>query len=534
MFNRSRPQLRVCARPVHIGLLAALLAAAALSLETQSSEAVTDGTPGSNHRQAFAENAAYEIPHTGSANSTATFSTGVPTSTGFTVRRGETTYHADSSVSSYTGSLKSVVESAADDLNARGGGTIAFEAGDFDLGGDWFELTNLQDIVFQGQGIDVTFLRNFTSVSTDTEPFDFSWSDRITIRDFTISAGGPPRNSSDAIDFDGGDANLIERVKITSSRGDGIIFDGKDLGQTADGNIVRNCILTDIPRDGIQFLASSHNVVENCQIIDVGAVGIRIHRASAVAAQPNKASNDNVLTGNLIRNAGEYGIRINGGERNLVSDNTILNSSDDRPNRDAVRINDAAPCRDNIVRFNTATDTQTPKVEIVPVVRAPQELPQERVFASRRVAGRDDYQGEDQHQRDRQQPGGERVPRVDADWSEHHENDDRAEEEETCLLHEEPHPNGGARRVEPLRGLPATAPGYGCVIGRRPRSARASGDVFDDRRDAIEARRNRSPRACSSCAGAGLGPNGHPRRRRFRGALPWAAVTPPSALPAAP
>lgn len=62
MFNRSRPQLRVCARPVHIGLLAALLAAAALSLETQSSEAVTDGTPGSNHRQAFAENAAYEIP----------------------------------------------------------------------------------------------------------------------------------------------------------------------------------------------------------------------------------------------------------------------------------------------------------------------------------------------------------------------------------------------------------------------------------------------------------------------------------------
>ena len=363
MFNRSRPQLRVCARPVHIGLLAALLAAAALSLETQSSEAVTDGTPGSNHRQAFAENAAYEIPHTGSANSTATFSTGVPTSTGFTVRRGETTYHADSSVSSYTGSLKSVVESAADDLNARGGGTIAFEAGDFDLGGDWFELTNLQDIVFQGQGIDVTFLRNFTSVSTDTEPFDFSWSDRITIRDFTISAGGPPRNSSDAIDFDGGDANLIERVKITSSRGDGIIFDGKDLGQTADGNIVRNCILTDIPRDGIQFLASSHNVVENCQIIDVGAVGIRIHRASAVAAQPNKASNDNVLTGNLIRNAGEYGIRINGGERNLVSDNTILNSSDDRPNRDAVRINDAAPCRDNIVRFNTATDTQTPKTQ---------------------------------------------------------------------------------------------------------------------------------------------------------------------------
>src|SRR5215211_7954911 len=61
-------------------------------------------------------------------------------------REGTTnTYHADSltTISSYSGSLKFVVQSAAYELNAHGGGTITFQAGDFDLGSEWFEFYDL-------------------------------------------------------------------------------------------------------------------------------------------------------------------------------------------------------------------------------------------------------------------------------------------------------------------------------------------------------------------------------------------------------
>src|SRR5215207_10703208 len=146
----------------------------------------------------------------------------------FVVRREGNTYYAESqtTTSSYSGSLKSVVESAAYELNTHGGGTIPFQAGDFDLGSEWFEFYDLKGITFQGQGIDVTVLRNNASASTDTEPFDFTNGDFITIRDMTVNAGGPLRSTSDALDFDAGDYNLVQRVKVTGSRGRGIVFDG--------------------------------------------------------------------------------------------------------------------------------------------------------------------------------------------------------------------------------------------------------------------------------------------------------------------
>src|SRR5215204_2226821 len=167
-----------------------------------------------------------------------------PSPNPFVVRRDGNIYHAESQTTSasYSGSLKFVVENAANELNAYGGGTITFQAGDFDLGAEWFEFYDLTGITFAGQGIDVTVLRNNASASTDTEPFDFTNGDFITIRDMTVNAGGPLRSTSDALDFDAGDNNLVERVKVTASRGRGIVFDGKDLanGQplTANGNVV--------------------------------------------------------------------------------------------------------------------------------------------------------------------------------------------------------------------------------------------------------------------------------------------------------
>jgi parallel beta-helix repeat protein len=280
-----------------------------------------------------------------------------------------TVYHADSltSSSTYTGSLKFVVQSAASEISAVDGGTIRFQAGDFDLGSDWFELDYITDIVFEGQGIDVTTIRNNTDAATDTEPFDCTGCDRLIIRDLTVSAGGPFRSSSDALDFDGGDDIKIERVKVTSSRGRGIVFDGKGPGNisTADRNVIRDCIITGVPSHGIELLASGFNLVENCTITDVAGIGILINKASSTAVQPNKQSNDNTLISNEVINSGRDGIRINSSSRNIIKSNVVLNSSDDVVSRDGIRLDasDSILCDDNKIELNTASDNQTPKTQ---------------------------------------------------------------------------------------------------------------------------------------------------------------------------
>ncbi len=280
-------------------------------------------------------------------------------------------YHADSltTSSTYTGTLKFVVQSAATEINAADSGTIRFQAGDFDLGGDWLELDYISDVTFEGQGIDVTTLRNNSSAFTDTEPFDCTGCDRLTIRDLTVSAGGPLRSSSDALDFDGGDDIVIERVKVTSARGRGIVFDGKGPASiniaTADRNVIRDCVITGVPSHGIELLASNFNLVENCTITDVGGTGIILNKASSSASQPNKQSNDNTLINNDVTNAGRDGIYVNSSSRNLIKNNIVLNSSDDVTSRDGIRLEstNSIVCDDNRIEGNTSSDNQTPKTQ---------------------------------------------------------------------------------------------------------------------------------------------------------------------------
>ena len=276
-------------------------------------------------------------------------------------REGSThTYRAESLITRYTGALKFIIERAASELSARGGGLISFEAGEFDLRASWLQFSSVSDITFAGQGMDVTVLRNDVSAARDTEPFGFNLSDRITIRDLTLSANGPPRTTSDVIDFDGGNDILIARVKITGSRGDGIVFDGKGAGQFANGNIVQDCVISGVAGDGIQLLASNNNRLVGCEITDVGGAGIKVNRSSSAAAQPNKPSSDNVIAGNRVERAGHDRIVLNGGERNLINGNSVVNSANDIPNRDGIRVTTTSgvPCNDNVVQFNTAIDQQ--------------------------------------------------------------------------------------------------------------------------------------------------------------------------------
>ncbi len=261
-------------------------------------------------------------------------------------------YHADSTTtsSSYTGTLKEVVEDAMSELNSGGGGTISFRAGVFDLGSDYFLIKDKNNIIFEGQGIDVTVVQNNSSASADTEPFNGSNSNNITIRNLTVLAGGSARSTSDAIDGDEANNWLVENVKIDQSRGRGIIFDGKAVGQTADGNTIRNCIVDGTSSHGIQLLASSNNLIENCTITNLGSVvGILVTKASA--SSDNKQSTDNIIRNNTIDNINADGIKVSSSSQNIITGNTITNSSD------GIQISSSSgvSCDDNIVEFNTVT-----------------------------------------------------------------------------------------------------------------------------------------------------------------------------------
>jgi parallel beta-helix repeat protein len=257
----------------------------------------------------------------------------------FTITKVGGSYRATRGTTTYKGSLKFVGEAAVRTLNATGGGTVRFTAGTFNFGPDYFKFGDtLRNINFAGAGRTATLIKNKTNKAADTEPFNFHGTQKVTIRDLTVSAGGSPRTTSDAIDFDKGNHSRVINVGIIASRARGIVFDGKDHNYTADYNEVRNCVIRGIQTDGVDFLASNHNKVTGCRITNVGGTGIGAMHASGTAAQKHKKSSHNLIRGNLIDQAGRDGILINGGDKNRIEKNWVINSSDDFDRRDGIRI----------------------------------------------------------------------------------------------------------------------------------------------------------------------------------------------------
>jgi len=165
--------------------------------------------------------------------------------------------------------------------------------------------------------------------------------------------------------FDRGNDVVVERVKITASRGRGIVFDGKNDSWTSLRNTVRDCVINGTSGDGIELLASSNNTIQGCTITNTGGHGIQVNKSSTTADQANKKSNDNVVTGNTIDQAGQDGVNVISSDRNQITGNAITNSADDTSGRDGIRItsSDSITCNDNTVANNTATDNQTPKTQ---------------------------------------------------------------------------------------------------------------------------------------------------------------------------
>lgn len=266
----------------------------------------------------------------------------------------------------FTGSAKFVVESAVADLMRYGGGTVRFTTGTFDLGSDYFRLRNTANVTFEGAGIDATIIRNFSTAAADTEPFNMGGVDHdLVVQDLTVSAGGPLRSTSDALDFDNGNNIVVRRVKITASRARGIVFDGKDAGAQARNNLVENCVITGVQTDGIELLATNSSRVQGCTITNVGGHGIQLAKASSSAAQANKKSTDNLITANVIDQSGQDGINVTSGDNNQITNNTVTNSANVTAGRDGIRITSESSitCNDNVVSGNTATDNQAVKTQ---------------------------------------------------------------------------------------------------------------------------------------------------------------------------
>ncbi|MFY1700589.1 right-handed parallel beta-helix repeat-containing protein [Micromonospora sp. WMMA1923] len=285
----------------------------------------------------------------------------------YTVSRSGDTYRAVSAAAgpTFTGSLKSVVESAVAELNPLGGGTVTFGAGTFDFGSQYLKLESIRNIIFAGAGMTATVLRNSSSAAADTEPFNTKGLNGVVIRDLTVHAGGPARTTSDALDFDDGNNVLVERVRVTASRGRGVVFDGKNQTWSSMGNTVRDCEITGAASDGIELLASSGNTVSGCSISAVGGHGIQINRASSGADQPNKTADHNIVSDNTIDQAGQDGINVDSGNDNRIADNHITDSANVTPNHDGIRIAtiSGVSCTDNIVTGNVATDNQAVKTQ---------------------------------------------------------------------------------------------------------------------------------------------------------------------------
>lgn len=245
---------------------------------------------------------------------------------------------------------------------------IHFGPGTFDFGTDHATFNNLANLTISGSGMDVTFIQNNTNAAADTEPLSYTDCDGAVVMDMTISAGGTARSTSDALDFDHTSNGAVYRVKITLSRARGIVYDGKDVGANANGNIIQDCIVSGCPGSGIELLAASNNQIINCTVTGCSSstgAGISITKASASAGQPNKKANSNLVQNCTASTNSRDGVRILSCDGNTISGGTFQNNGQGGTTFDGIRINtqDSITADSNVIDGVLANDTQGTKTQ---------------------------------------------------------------------------------------------------------------------------------------------------------------------------
>ncbi len=216
---------------------------------------------------------------------------------------------------------------------------VHFGIGQFDMGTLNWTLNTEDDVLITGQGIGLTHIFNSSTAVADTEPISITNCDRITLRDFDLTAGGTVRATSDAIDLDDSDESLIERVRILGSRGAGIIIDGKDAGAQAIGNTIRDCIITGCDLSGIELLAADDTLIAGGRMHGNGENGIKLNRKTSATVQNCDGTR---IIGVMCDNNDDDGIEILECVNTTITGCTIKNNGQTAGADDGISIDDAA------------------------------------------------------------------------------------------------------------------------------------------------------------------------------------------------
>lgn len=121
----------------------------------------------------------------------------------------------------------------------------------------------------------------------------------------------------------GGSRNRVTAMRVIDDRGDfaSDFGDGIALFNSNDNVIDNNEVTNNGPYSGIGLITSNRNVLDSNRITGnnqsaTNTAGIRLENARFIA------SNDNVVTNNLVTTSGTFGIQVfAGGSRNVIRNN---------------------------------------------------------------------------------------------------------------------------------------------------------------------------------------------------------------------
>ncbi|HUR22963.1 MAG TPA: right-handed parallel beta-helix repeat-containing protein [Acidimicrobiales bacterium] len=147
----------------------------------------------------------------------------------------------------------------------------------------------------------------------------------VTVRNGTVT------QFDAGVAIDGGSGNNVNNMRILDNRGNFStdFGDGIAMFATSGNRITNNQVRNNGPYDGIGMIASSFNLIDSNQVTDnlqssSNTAGIRVENLG------RNASNDNVITNNLVANNALDGIEVfAGGSRNQIRFNQIFGNARD-------------------------------------------------------------------------------------------------------------------------------------------------------------------------------------------------------------
>ena len=146
----------------------------------------------------------------------------------------------------------------------------------------------------------------------------------VTVRNGTVT------QFDAGVAIEGGSANTVTAMRVLDNRGSFTtdFGDGIAMFATTSNRITNNQVRNNGPYDGIGMIRSNFNFIDSNQVADNiqsnQTTGIRIENAGRTA------SNDNVVTNNLVANNALDGIQVfAGGSRNQIRFNQVFGNARD-------------------------------------------------------------------------------------------------------------------------------------------------------------------------------------------------------------